>query len=150
MGCFSSKPKETAEGFLNGQPSEAFPYDDIRKCTERDNGLLFRLVNNSKKQWAFYNDSKIYEFHVTVNFSSQSNVEPLGDTTVVRDPNDGRLVAKAIVYPGLTEPFVQGDVDGFDAEYQAVVLTEEYKKKKAQLKAKKHAAEANDDLEEVH
>ncbi|KAF8280558.1 hypothetical protein TcYC6_0001720 [Trypanosoma cruzi] len=65
----------------------------------------------------------------------------------VRDPTDGRLVAKTIVYPCLTELFVQGDIDGFDAEYQAVVLTEEYKRKKAEMKSKKHAAQANDDLE---
>ncbi|RNE97042.1 calpain-like cysteine peptidase [Trypanosoma rangeli] len=149
MGCVASKPKGADNGFLNGQPSETFPYDNIHKCTERDNGLLFRLVNTKTKQWAFYNDSKIYEFHVTVNFSNQSNVSPLGDTTIVRDPNDGRMVAKTIVYPRLTELFVQGDVDGFDAEYQAVVLTDEYKKKKAQLNARKRNANSNDDLEEV-
>ncbi|KAF8277059.1 putative calpain-like cysteine peptidase [Trypanosoma cruzi] len=147
MGCGSSKSKTKADDFVNGRPSDSFPYDEIRKCTERDNGLLFRLVSGDRKQWAFYNDSKTYEFHITVYFSSHSRVEPLGDTTVVRDPTDGRLVAKTIVYPCLTELFVQGDIDGFDAEYQAVVLTEEYKRKKAEMKSKKHAAQANDDLE---
>ncbi|KAH9601158.1 protein of unknown function DUF1935 [Trypanosoma melophagium] len=157
MGCTGSKSKSQNDGFVNGKPSDMFPYDEIRKCTERGNGLLFRLVNFSTKQWAFYNDSKIYEFHVTVVFSDQCSVDPLGNTTAVTDPHTGRVVAKVVVYPGMTEPFVQGHIDGFDAEYQAVGLTDEYKKQRRRQKkaAKEQKAEKqgggevdNDELDE--
>ncbi|KEG10394.1 calpain-like cysteine peptidase [Trypanosoma grayi] len=155
MGCGGSKANEAREGggtdtFINGKPSEEFPYDELRKCTERDNGLLFRLTNSQTKQWAFYNDSKVFEFHVTVTFSTRCRVEALGSTSLVTDPNDNRAVANVIVGPCMTEPFVQGDVDGFDAEYQAVMLTPELKEKiKAAKKAAKKASKAqtDDDLE---
>ncbi|EPY39777.1 calpain-like cysteine peptidase, Clan CA, family C2 [Angomonas deanei] len=120
----NKQPKNGAEFFLEG-PTD-FPYDEKKVMFERNNGLLFRLINNETHQWAFYNDTKKYEFHVTTTFSSQSSdLVALGKTSLVEIP-DGH-VAKIIVYPGKTEPFVQGNMVGFETSVDGKLLTNEYR-----------------------
>lgn len=146
MGTQSSKMNGTF--YLTGP--QDFTYDEKFPLFEKQNGLLFRLVNNDQKQWAFYSDSKKYEFHVTVNFGAKSrNLVALGNTYLAEDP-DGGWIAKTIVYPGKTEPFIQGEVVGFDSVVNAVLLTTEYKErrkeeKKAQKKAEKEALSGQQD-----
>lgn len=137
MGSNSSKMNGE---YYCGGPVD-FPYDEKFALFEQKNGLLFRLVNNNEKRWAFYSDSKKYEFHVTVNFGPNSrNLVALGNTYLAEDP-DGGWIAKTIVYPGLTEPFIQGEVVGFDSVVNAVLLTTEYKeRRKEEKKAEKKAA----------
>ncbi|KAG5506494.1 hypothetical protein JKF63_05997 [Porcisia hertigi] len=123
MGIISSRPKGE---FKYCGPVD-FPYDEKVPQFEKRNGLLFRLVNNAEKSWAFYSDSKKYEFHVTVVFGpNSSNLIPLGNTSISEGPN-GCIVAKTIVYPRMTQPFIQGDVDGFTSTVNAVLLTRGFK-----------------------
>jgi hypothetical protein len=137
MGTKSSK---NAGDFYCGGPQD-FPYDERFPLFQKENGLLFRLVDNDEKRWAFYSDSKKFEFHVTVNFGPNSRgLVPLGNTYLAEDP-DGGWIAKTIVYPGQTEPFIQGEVVGFDLAANAVLLTTEYKeRRKEEKRAKKKAA----------
>ncbi|AIN98038.1 small myristoylated protein 4, putative [Leishmania panamensis] len=121
-----------------------FSHDEKVPVFEEKNGLLFRLVNSKSKCWGFYSDSKKYEFHVKVTFGPHSrNLQALGNTYLSEDP-DGGWVAKTIVYPCMTEPFIQGDVVGFTSVVNAVLLTTEYKERRKEEKkaAKKAAREA--------
>ncbi|KPI88163.1 calpain-like cysteine peptidase putative calpain-like cysteine peptidase Clan CA family C2 [Leptomonas seymouri] len=137
MGSKSSKQV----GEFNYGGPQGFPFDEKYALFEKQNGLLFRLVNKSDRCWAFYSDSKKYEFHVTVNFGPNSrDLVALGNTYLTEDA-DGGWVAKTIVYPGKTEPFIQGEVVGFDLVVNAVLLTVEYKeRRKEEKKAEKKAA----------
>lgn len=149
MGNKGSKmPKDGAEFFLGGP--ENFTYDQSKAVFEKNNGLLFRLINTQENQWAFYNDTKKFEFHVTVTFGAgSSNLVALGQTALTESP-DGGWVAKSIVYPGMTVAFVQGEVAGFDSVYNAVLLTTEYKEKRsAEKKETKKAAKRAENGEEA-
>ncbi|KPA75246.1 calpain-like cysteine peptidase putativecalpain-like cysteine peptidase Clan CA family C2 [Leptomonas pyrrhocoris] len=141
MGGKSSK----GDGEFNCGGPQDFPFDEKFPLFEKGNGLLFRLVDNKEKRWAFYSDSKKYEFHVTVNFGPNSrNLVALGNTYLAEDV-DGGWSAKTIVYPGKTEPFIQGEVVGFDSVVNAVLLTTEYKeRRKEEKKAEKKAAAAEE------
>lgn len=145
MGGKSTKMPKNGEFFLQGP--ENFTYDEHKAIFEKNNGLLFRLVNTQEKQWAFYNDTKKYEFHVTVTFgSSSSDLIALGKSSLVENP-EGGWIGKTIVYPGSTEPFVQGNVVGFESTVNAVLLTTEYieRKKEEKREAKKAAKRAKKD-----
>ncbi|EPY34294.1 calpain-like cysteine peptidase, Clan CA, family C2 [Strigomonas culicis] len=144
MGRGQSKDRFPKEGdfFLEGPQN--FAYDTRKPVFARHNGLLFRLINSPERQWAYYNDTKKYEFHVTATIGPQStNLMALGKTSLVEVP-EGGWVAKTIVYPGLTEPFLQGNIVGFDSSVDAVLLTNEYKEKHREEKkqAKKEAKRA--------
>ncbi|KAK7198823.1 small myristoylated protein 4 [Novymonas esmeraldas] len=143
MGSSSSR----AEGEFHYDGPTGFPYDEKVPLFEHKNGLLFRLVNNAEHRWGFYSDSKKYEFHVTVTFGANSrNLEALGNTYLAENPAGG-WIAKTIVYPCKTEPFIQGEVVGFDSVVNAVLLTTEYKERHKEEKkaAKKAAKEAEND-----
>ncbi|KAG5506819.1 hypothetical protein GH5_06036 [Leishmania sp. Ghana 2012 LV757] len=127
-----------------------FPHDEKVPLFEERNGLLFRLVNNADRCWGFYSDTKKYEFHVTVTFGPESrNLQALGNTYLCENP-DGGWMAKTIVYPCLTEPFIQGDVVGFNLVVNAVLLTTEYKERvKEEKKAAKKAAKEAGNSDEL-
>ncbi|CAG9573202.1 putative small myristoylated protein 4 [Leishmania major strain Friedlin] len=139
-----NKQSHAVGEFRYSGPTDDFPYDEKVPLFEEKNGLLFRLVNNQNGSWAFYNDCKRFEFHVKVTFGPNSrNLQALGNTYLAEDP-DGGWVAKTIVYPGTTEPFIQGEVVGFNSVVNAVLLTTEYKERRKEEKraAKKAAKEA--------
>lgn len=152
-GRFSKKVNEN--GYFYDGPTD-FHFDEAVPLFENKNGLVFRLISHVNKQWAFYNDSKKYEFHITVTFSEECrNLTPLGKASLVQNP-EGGWIGKIIVYPCQTEPFVEGDIVGFESVVNAVLLTTEYTErrkeekreaKKAAKAAKKNGGAANDDVD---
>lgn len=71
-------PKDEVQ-FVHDGPT--FEYDRIYKCFPKNgNGLLFRLVNTEKRQWAFYNDTEDTNMVVNASFGSDSMVKALRRT----------------------------------------------------------------------
>lgn len=67
---------------------------------------------------------------MTVSFGPESsNLEALGKTSLAALP-EGGWVATNVIYPGKTEPFVQGNIVGFDARVNALLLTTEYQERR--------------------
>ncbi|KAG5481548.1 hypothetical protein LSCM1_05568 [Leishmania martiniquensis] len=89
------------------------------KCFKNEgNGLLFRIVNEHEKKWAFYNDTEEFRMHVRATFGSRSHIDALDNATMHQD-DDGRYVVEVTVDPQTTEMFIQGDVNGFKLVYDA-------------------------------
>lgn len=89
------------------------------KCFRTEgNGLLFRIVNENEKKWAFYNDTEDYRMHVQASFGARSSIEPLNNARMYQD-DDGRFVVEVTVDPQATEMFIHGDVNGFKMTYNA-------------------------------
>jgi heat shock protein HslJ len=89
------------------------------KCFKTEgNGLLFRIVNENEKKWAFYNDTDDYRMHVQASFGSRSSIEPLNNARMYQD-EDGRYIVEVTVDPQATEMFIYGDVNGFKMTYNA-------------------------------
>lgn len=122
MGCGASS-EATAIEYVNGKPT--FSGDEVVKGFDRGNGLLFRITNRKKKQWAYYNDTKEYEMHVKVTFNEDCDIKALGKTSLQK-LDSGEYLASCVVYPGETEMFIEGRVNGFKSKMDALPLSEEY------------------------
>lgn len=89
------------------------------KCFKTEgNGLLFRVVNEHEKKWAFYNDTEDFRMHIQATFGARSQIEPL-DNATMSQTEDGRYVVEVTVEPQTTEMFIHGDVNGFKVLYNA-------------------------------
>lgn len=127
MGCGASSPTADSKPvFINGKPD--FEADEVVKCFQVRNGLVFRLMNSKTKEWAYYNDTKEYEVHVKVTFNQGSRIVALGNTRLLPladddDPeNKGASVAYLTVAPLATELFVKGENNGYDAKLDAQLV----------------------------
>ncbi|KAG5480043.1 hypothetical protein LSCM1_06465 [Leishmania martiniquensis] len=101
-------------------PAAEFPIDHIYRCFDQQNGLLFRLVNDKRHLWAFYNDTTDYVMRVTVTFGPESSISALGKTRLTvlnEDTGECRLVLD--VAPGETQRFMRGEYNGFITCYDA-------------------------------
>ncbi|EAN84515.1 hypothetical protein C3747_64g1172c [Trypanosoma cruzi] len=128
MGCgASSRPYVD---YRNGKPN--FKGDEIVRGFDEGNGLLFRIVNNKKRRWAYYNDTTEYEMHVKVTFSEDCNVRALGRTHLQK-LESGEYLATIVVHPCETEMFIEGRVNGFQAKMDAVP-TDRYKHRRRRRK----------------
>ncbi|RNF25678.1 calpain-like cysteine peptidase [Trypanosoma conorhini] len=104
--------------YENGTPT--FEGNTVVKCfKDNGNGLLFRLVNDEKKQWAFYNDTKEYNMVVKAAFGKDSKVEPLGSTKMEKDEETGEFKCEVQVAPLATELFVGGEPNGYKLNFEA-------------------------------
>ncbi|KPA75514.1 putative calpain-like cysteine peptidase putativecysteine peptidase Clan CA family C2 [Leptomonas pyrrhocoris] len=110
--------------FMNGEPDVA---GEVTNCFEEP-GLLYRIVDRPNKTWAFYNDSRAFEVHVVCTFGKHSKITALENTKMTRDDSTGEYVAEVTVYPGETEPFIKGFVNGFASKLRALPLSEDYYK----------------------
>ncbi|KAG5487479.1 hypothetical protein LSCM1_07434 [Leishmania martiniquensis] len=108
--------------FVNGEPDSA---GEVTNCFEEP-GLLYRIVDRPNKTWAFYNDSRSFEVHVVCTFGKHSKITPLENATMTRDESTGEHVVEVTVYPGETEPFIKGFVNGFASKLSALPLSQEY------------------------
>lgn len=119
--------------FENGMPT--VPYDKIYRCFQNQgNGLLFRLVQEKENLWSFYNDTKDSLMKVRARFGSYSKINILGNATLApsNDP-DGlgprkeplEIEVLLDVYPGKTEAFISGLVNGFTIGFQSESLQPE-------------------------
>lgn len=123
MGCGNSKStveeSQPAPGKLIAQPKF--------KGTSQVplfNGMLYRIMNDNTGEWAFFSNTRDYEFHVKYLFGADSEVELLGDTTMER-ADDG-IICEVHLYPLETKMFIKGKVDGFESKLEALPLSEEY------------------------
>ncbi|CBZ14624.1 conserved hypothetical protein [Leishmania braziliensis MHOM/BR/75/M2904] len=101
-------------------PAAEFPVEQIYRCFNTQNGLLFRLVNNKRHMWAFYNDTTMYVMRVSVTFGPESSVKALGNTRQImlnEETGECRLVLD--VAPGETQKFMRGEYNGFITCYAA-------------------------------
>ncbi|EAN85448.1 putative calpain-like cysteine peptidase [Trypanosoma cruzi] len=104
--------------YENGQPT--FEGPTVVKCfKDNGNGLLFRIVNEEKKQWAFYNDTKEYNMNVKAAFGKDSKVEPLGSTKMEKDEATGEFKCEVQVPPLATVLFVEGEPNGYKLNFEA-------------------------------
>ncbi|KAK7197399.1 META domain containing protein [Novymonas esmeraldas] len=89
------------------------------KCFKTEgNGLLFRIINEHEKKWAFYNDTTDFRMHIRATFGARSQIEALDNASLSQD-EDGRYIVEATVAPQGTEMFIHGDVNGFKVLYNA-------------------------------
>jgi hypothetical protein len=108
--------------YENGHPdATVMPHiDEVYKCfKEHGNGLLFRLVDKANRRWAFYNDTTNIVASVKVEFHPKAQIERLGRTEALADPETGGVVFTLRVEPLETAVFVQGDVDVFTTKFTA-------------------------------
>lgn len=119
--------RETGEAppkvdFRNGEPDLN---GEVTNCFEEP-GLLYRIVDKKNKTWAFYNDSRAFEVHVTCTFGKHSKIQPLDKASMKRDESTGEYVVEVTVYPSETELFVKGFVNGFTSKLRAMPLSDDY------------------------
>lgn len=119
-----SKPEEELR-YENGGPSTSIMprCDKVYKCfKDRGNGLLFRLVDEERAEWAFYNDTKNCVFTVRVNFEQDALVQALGNTQLEDDVDLGPAYVLEVP-PLSTELFVRGgDLSGFNVKFSGKKL----------------------------
>ncbi|KAG5511640.1 hypothetical protein JKF63_07237 [Porcisia hertigi] len=108
--------------FLNGEPDAQ---GDVMNCFEEP-GILYRIVNRRNKTWAFYNDSRAFEVHVVCTIGKHSKITPLENAQMTIDQKSGEYVVEVTIYPGETEPFIRGFVNGFASKLRALPLSQEY------------------------
>lgn len=109
-------------GFLPHQFSPELVY----RCFAEGNGLLFRLVDDSHHQWAYYNDTRKYNMDISVTFGHESAVFPLGEGVqkTLLNPESGSCRLEATVGPGELLLFMRGEYNGFKTLYEANPITE--------------------------
>lgn len=125
MSCCKEPTVKTE--FKNGTPNFKFDQEPV-KLFEAEDGLLYRLVNKKKHEWAYYNDSTGYTMNVNVTFKEDCDIQALGNTTLkqlgeLREEKRvgrGECVGEVTVAPGCTELFIKGHVNGFDAKVDAI------------------------------
>ncbi|EAN84517.1 putative calpain-like cysteine peptidase [Trypanosoma cruzi] len=84
-------------------------------------GLLYRIVDRSKRQWTFYNDAKEYNMVITGYFGPLNIIKALGKAKMWREMPSGLLIVELVVEPLRTEPYLEGVVtDGFDLRFRAL------------------------------
>ncbi|KAK7197729.1 hypothetical protein NESM_000725100 [Novymonas esmeraldas] len=112
--------------YVGPGPTEEFPIDNIYRCFDEENGLLFRVVNNRRHMWAFYNDTTDYVMRVSVTFGPESSIKALGNTRqTVLDDETGECRLELDVAPGETQKFMRGEYNGFTTCYDACPLDED-------------------------
>lgn len=105
--------------FENGQPG--FQGTMVTPCfKENGNGLLFRVINEADKTWAFYNDTIIYSMVVRYVFGKESQIEILGNTHMEMDPSTGEYKCELQIEPQQTEMFIRGTPNGFRVNFEAI------------------------------
>lgn len=104
--------------YENGRPT--YEGAVVIKCfKDNGNGLLFRILNNEEKSWAFYNDTQSYYMIVRATFGKDSEIEPLGKTTFERDSETGEFKCELMINPTETEMFIRGTPNGFKLAFEA-------------------------------
>ncbi|KEG15677.1 hypothetical protein DQ04_00011440 [Trypanosoma grayi] len=115
--------------FENGAPNSEiieYPCSKVFKCFKnKGNGLMFLLINEDTKKWAFYNDTNDYEITATVKFSPESVYEPAEKTSMTGDPDvTGGTICVITVPPVTTELFIfNGNPTNYQLSFSADGVT---------------------------
>ncbi|CAG9573198.1 conserved hypothetical protein [Leishmania major strain Friedlin] len=106
--------------YVGPGPAVEFPINHVYRCFDVENGLLFRLVNNKRHIWAFYNDTSEYMMRISVTFGPESSIKALGSARQVSfDKETGQCQLMLDVAPGETQNFMRGEYNGFYTCYDA-------------------------------
>ncbi|ORC89643.1 small myristoylated protein-1 [Trypanosoma theileri] len=132
MGCGYSVYSEKDDVIFKHTKAPAPGIRKVVKMFKKENGLLFRLELQGG-EWAFYNDTDEYEFHVRYVFNGDSDIDALDDATL-SEMDDGTVVVELIVYPRETAMFVKGDITGAQGRVEAQPVSERYKREKIKRK----------------
>ncbi|CAD2217368.1 small myristoylated protein-1 [Angomonas deanei] len=133
MGCgYSTFSAEDDVVWKHGGPPEE-PLKAIKMFPKKQNGLLFRLIYDDGERWAFYNDTKEYEFHIRYYFSKDSDIEARSNATLTELENGNKLV-EIIVYPLETQDFMVGVPGSYTSTVEAMPLSDRYKQEKEKEK----------------
>ncbi|ESS67260.1 hypothetical protein TCDM_04034 [Trypanosoma cruzi Dm28c] len=118
VGLEKTESDELPEYENSGPDKYIIPhYDKVYRCfKDRGNGLLFRLVDEERGRWGFYNDTKNFVFNVRVSFEQDSSVRVLGKTRREEDAELGPVYVLDVP-PLATELFVKGDLSGFSTKF---------------------------------
>lgn len=103
--------------FLNGKPN--IPFNFAYPCFEEENGLMFRLVDESAKIWAFYNDSTKLSVTVYMSFGEKSVLTPIGDVRLPFSNTKKAYEGRVVVPPRATLPIFKGSVTDYDLYFKA-------------------------------
>lgn len=94
--------------------------DQVYRCFDEGNGLLFRVVDQGRRTWAFYNDTSNYNMKIFVTFGHESSISAMGPTKkIVLNEETGSCRLEATVQPGKTILFMAGEYNGFKTVYEA-------------------------------
>nr|CCC93464.1 conserved hypothetical protein [Trypanosoma congolense IL3000] len=118
--CSSGPVAEKNPSYENGKPDTSVMrrWDTVFRCFQgRGNGMLFRLVDEKKGLWGFYNDTTDVLFTAYVSFDDQETVEPLGSTQIEEHPDLG-TVLRLDIQPQATELFVVGNISGYKTKFE--------------------------------
>ncbi|ORC88950.1 calpain-like cysteine peptidase [Trypanosoma theileri] len=127
----SSDPtKNNRVGYRNGRPKVlgdeiigCFSTVDTSGKTIVPPGLLYRIVDRTKREWYFYNDTREYNMIVTGYFGPYNVIKALGKAKMWREMPSGLLIVELTIAPLKTEPFLEGLVtDGFDLRFRAIPI----------------------------
>ncbi|CBZ26695.1 conserved hypothetical protein [Leishmania mexicana MHOM/GT/2001/U1103] len=106
--------------YVGPGPAVEFPIDHVYRCFDVENGLLFRLVNDKRHIWLFYNDTSEYMMRISAIFGPESSIKALGSTRQVSlDEETGQCQLVLDVAPGETQSFMRGEYNGFYTCYDA-------------------------------
>ncbi|KAH9599599.1 protein of unknown function DUF1935 [Trypanosoma melophagium] len=132
MGCGYSVYSEKDDIVFKHTKMPTHGIRKVIKMFKKENGLLFRLELEGG-DWAFYNDTNEYEFHVRYAFDGDSEVEALENATLT-EMEDGTVVVELIVYPRETAMFIHGDITGGKGRVEALPVSERYRREKIRRK----------------
>lgn len=117
-------PQERDIVYNNGKPTVSSPY--VYKCfSNKENGLLFRIVDPKTHRWYFYNDTPNYLMKVKCVFDRKLTVKPIGKAKAEKNPPAGNCNGVAVtlqVRPRETQPFIEGNGNTFKAYYDAELI----------------------------
>ncbi|ORC93245.1 uncharacterized protein TM35_000011220 [Trypanosoma theileri] len=114
--------------FENGSPNPEvvlYPGSKVFKgFKDKGNGLIFLLLDDENKRWAFYNDTTEYNITATVKFGPKSVYEAAQNVSVSPDPDvAGGTVCVLTVPPLTTEPFLTGNPGNYHMSFYAEPVT---------------------------
>ncbi|KAH9601139.1 protein of unknown function DUF1935 [Trypanosoma melophagium] len=118
IGYRNSRPKVLGDEVIG-----CFSTVDANGKTIVPAGLLYRIVDRTKRQWYFYNDTREYNMVITGYFGAFNVIKALGKAKMWREMPTGLLIVELTVAPLQTEPFLEGAVtDGFDLRFRAIAI----------------------------
>lgn len=113
--------KSNSPQFLHGKPS--VPFSAVFPCFQEENGILFRLVDESSKTCAFYNDSTRYKMSVRIEISAD-NVTPI-NTALHLNEKTRYFEGTVVLPPQTTTSIFKGNPVEFNFVFSADDAQEE-------------------------
>lgn len=107
--------------FLNGKPN--IPFNFAYPCFEEENGVMFRLIDESAGVWAFYNDSIDYDVTVYMSLGEESKISPIGGVRLPFSDSKKAYEGRVVIPPRTTVPVLKGTVSEYNLYFKATALT---------------------------